>query len=128
MILLPYFIDTTNQSWTKLNLFLTEGARGFWQTDETEKQVKKMLKDNGFAVINTFTENGVMYAEVDQNKIQMSEFYTWDEVNPETSTEDVWRTYLIPASLHSCPIFQREFWTSTGLSPMIMNSSIFSSI
>lgn len=128
MILLPYFIDTSNQSWTKLNLFLTEGGRGFWQTDETEKQVKKMLKDNGFAVINTFTENGVMYAEVDQNKIQMSEFYTWDEVNPETSTEDVWRTYLIPASLRSCPIFQREFWTSTGLSPMIMKSSIFSSI
>ena len=128
MILLPYFIDTSNQSWTKLNLFLTEGGRGFWQTDETEKQVKKTLKDNGFAVINTFTENGVMYAEVDQNKIQMSEFYTWDEVNPETSTEDVWRTYLIPASLRSCPIFQREFWTSTGLSPMIMKSSIFSSI
>lgn len=128
MILLPYFIDTSNQSWTKLNLFLTDGGRGFWQTDETEKQVKKMLKDNGFAVINTFTENGVMYAEVDQNKIQMSEFYTWDEVNPETSTEDVWRTYLIPASLRSCPIFQREFWTSTGLSPMIMKSSIFSSI
>ena len=128
MILLPYFIDTSNQSWTKLNLFLTEGGRGFWQTDETEKQIKKTLKDNGFAVINTFTENGVMYAEVDQNKIQMSEFYTWDEVNPETSTEDVWRTYLIPASLRSCPIFQREFWTSTGLSPMIMKSSIFSSI
>lgn len=128
MILLPYFIDTSNQSWTKLNLFLTEGGRGFWQTDETEKQVKKTLKDNGFAVINTFTENGVMYAEVDQNKIQMNEFYTWDEVNPEISTEDVWRTYLIPASLRSCPIFQREFWLSTGLSPMIMKSSIFSSI
>jgi hypothetical protein len=128
MILLPYFIDTSNESWTKLNLFVTEGGRSFWQTDEKDSDVKKMLEENGFPILKTFTENGVVYAEVDQNKIQINDFYRWDEVNPDTSMEDVWRTYLIPASLRSCPIFQNEFWKSTGLSPMVMRSSIFSSI
>jgi hypothetical protein len=30
--------------------------------------------------------------------------------------------------LRSCPVFQREFWISTGLSPMIVKSSLLSSI
>jgi len=128
MILLPYFIDTTNQSWTKLNLFLTDGGRAFWHTEGEDSDIKKMLEENGFPVVNMFTENGIIYAQVNQDGIQINEFYTWDEVNPETSTEDVWRTYFIPASLRSCPIFQREFWISTGLSPMIVKSSLLSSI
>jgi len=52
MILLPYFIDTSDSNWIKVNLFLSDGGKSFWHTDESEKQVKKTLKENGFPLIS----------------------------------------------------------------------------
>lgn len=127
MILLPYFIDTSNQSWTKLNLFLTEGGRGFWQTDETEKQVKKMLKDNGFPLVSLKKEQDVMYASIDKTKMNISDFYQWSELeDPSKSEDDVWRTFIIPTALWSCPVFKQEFWRSTGLPSVLTSSPLFS--
>jgi hypothetical protein len=127
MILLPYFIDTSNPNWTKLNLFLSEGGKGFWHTDDTEKQVKKMLKENGFPLISLKTEQGVMYASIDSTKLNMSDFYQWSELTEtQTSQEDIWRTFLIPNALWSCPVFKQEFWQSTGLPSALTNSTILS--
>jgi len=127
MILLPYFIDTSNPNWTKLNLFLSEGGKGFWHTDDTEKQVMKMLKENGFPLISLKTEQGVMYANIDSTNLNMSEFYQWSELaDPQTSQEDIWRTFLIPNSLWSCSVFKQEFWQSTGLPLVLTNSTSLS--
>lgn len=126
MILLPYFIDTSNPNWYKVNLFLSDGGRNFWHTDDTEKQVKKMLKENGFPLINLKVEQGVMYANIDSTKLNMSEFYQWSEVDPHTSEDDVWRTFLIPNALWSCPVFKQEFWASSGLPPLLTTSTLFS--
>ena len=127
MILLPYFIDTSNPNWTKLNLFLSDGGRGFWHTDDSEKQVKKMLKENGFPLLSLKTEQGVMYANIDRTKLNISDFYQWSEVTDiQSSDDDVWRTFLIPTALWSCPIFKQEFWESTGLPPVLTSSSGFS--
>jgi len=124
MILLPYFIDTSSPNWIKLNLFLSEGGKGFWHTDDTERQVKKMLKENGFPLISLKTEQGVMYANIDSTKLNMSDFYQWSE--SQTSQEDIWRTFLIPIALWSCPVFKQEFWKSTGLPSILTNSTILS--
>jgi len=127
MILLPYFIDTSNPNWLKLNLFLSEGGKAFWHTDDTEKQVKKMLKENGFPLISLKVEQGVMYANIDRTKLNISDFYQWSEVTEiQSSDDDVWRTFLIPTALWSCPIFKQEFWASTGLPPVLTSSSVFS--
>lgn len=126
MILLPYFIDTSNPNWIKLNLFLSDGGRGFWHTDDTEKQVKKMLKENGFPLISLKSEQGVMYANIDSTKLNMSEFYHWSELeDPSKAEDDVWRTFLIPTALWSCPIFKQEFWKSTNLPPVLTGSALF---
>jgi hypothetical protein len=127
MILLPYFIDTSNPNWLKLNLFLSDGGKTFWHTDDTEKQVKKMLKENGFPLISLKVEQGVMYANIDRTKLNISDFYQWSEVTDiQSSDDDVWRTFLIPTALWSCPIFKQEFWASTGLPPVLTSSSVFS--
>jgi hypothetical protein len=127
MILLPYFIDTSNPNWLKLNLFLSDGGKTFWHTDDTEKQVKKMLKENGFPLISLKVEQGVMYANIDRTKLNISDFYQWSEVTDiQSSDDDVWRTFLIPTALWSCPIFKQEFWESTGLPPVLTSSSVFS--
>lgn len=127
MILLPYFIDETNPNWLKLNLFLSDGGKGFWQTDDTEKQIKKMLKDNGFPVLSFKTEQGVIYAKIDSTKLNMSEFYQWSELNdPARSEEDVWRVFLIPRALWSCTVFKEQFWVSTGLPLVSTGPPLFS--
>ena len=127
MILLPYFIDTSNPNWIKLNLFLSEGGKAFWHTDDTEKQIKKMLKENGFPLISLKVEQGVMYANIDSTKLNISDFYQWSEVeDPINSEDDVWRTFLIPSALWSCPVFKQEFWASTGLPPVLTSSTQFS--
>ena len=127
MILLPYFIDASNPNWLKLNLFLSDGGKSFWHTDETEKQVKKTLKDNGFPLLSLKTEQGIMYANIDSTKLNMSEFYQWSELeDPVTSEDDAWRTFLIPVALWSCPVFKQEFWASTGLPPVLTGSTVFS--
>jgi hypothetical protein len=126
MILLPYFIDASNPNWLKLNLFLSDGGKAFWQTDDTEKQVKKMLKENGFPLLSLKAEQGVMYANIDSTKLNMSEFYQWSEVNYLTSEDDVWRSFLIPIALWSCPIFKQEFWASSGLPSVLTASTVFS--
>ena len=127
MIHLPYFIDAANPNWFKLNLFLSDGGKAFWHTDDTEKQVKKMLKENGFPLLSLKTEQGVMYANIDSTKLNMSEFYQWSELtDPQVSEDDVWRTFLIPKALWSCPIFKEQFWASTGLPSVLTSSPLFS--
>lgn len=127
MILLPYFIDASNPNWLKLNLFVSDGGKSFWHTDDTEKQVKKMLKENGFPLLSLKTEQGIMYANIDNTKLNMSEFYQWSELeDPQASEDDVWRTFLIPTALWSCAIFKQEFWASSGLPSVLTSSTLFS--
>ena len=127
MILLPYFIDTSNLNWFKINLFLSDGGRTFWRTDETEKQVKKTLKENGFPLLSLKTQDGIMYANIDSTKLNMSDFYQWSELeDPSISQEDAWRTFLIPVALWSCPVFKEQFWASTGLPSVLTSSPLFS--
>ena len=127
MILLPYFIDASNPNWLKLNLFLSDGGKGFWHTDDTEKQVKKVLKENGFPLISLKVEQGVMYANIDNTKLNISEFYHWSELaDPDTSEDDIWRTFIIPTAVWSCPVFKQEFWASSGLPTLLTSSAVFS--
>jgi hypothetical protein len=106
---------------------LSEGGKSFWHTDDTEKQVKKMLKENGFPLISLKTEQGVMYANIDASKLNRNDFYSWSELtDPSKAEDDVWRTFLIPVALWSCPVFKQEFWVSSGLPPMLTSSTLFS--
>jgi len=86
-----------------------------------------MLKENGFPLLSIKKEQGVMYANIDSTKLNMSEFYQWSELeDPAKSEDDVWKTFLIPTALWSCDVFKQEFWASTGLPPLLTTSTLFS--
>lgn len=115
MLLIPYFKDTTNPDWLQLSLFLCEGGRSIWSVDDmTDKEIKKMLKDNGFPVVKLERHESTVYAAIDRSKLSMSDFYQWDEINPNATSEskDIWRTLQIPLALLSCPVFKEHFWKS----------------
>jgi len=117
MILIPYFVDTSNQNWFKVNVFLSCGGRQHWTIDDDkDKGIIKMLKENGFPVLKLKRDNDIIYAHIDNTKLQMGDFYTWSEVDPLNSEQDVWRTFFIPTALWSCPIFKENFKMSSGIS------------
>ena len=115
MILAPYFWDSSDPNWFRLGIFLCAGGREMWQVDnkEKDKAILKMLKDNGFPVISMQKQSDVLYAQIDP-KANLSEFYFWDEIDPKTSCEDVWRTFQIPKSLWTCPIFREYLWKTVN--------------
>lgn len=114
MKLLPYF-STTDSNWIILNIFLSEGGRSTWEIDDTETDVKSMLSENGFPLVNMNKMGDTIYAEIDGSTIKMSDFYMWTEVDPKISENDVWRRLTIPVALWSCPVFKENFWKSAGL-------------
>jgi hypothetical protein len=124
MILAPYFWNTTDPNWFKLGIFLCAGGRELWNVDDkdTDKAILKMLKENGFPVLGLKRQPGLILASIDP-KANLSEFYTWDEIDPRNSSEDVWRTFMIPAALWTCPVFREHFWKSSGL-PSILSAAL----
>jgi len=124
MILIPYFIDTSKKDWIQLGLFLCSGGHEVWSVDESEKQVAQMLSTNGFPVLTMDRQSDALYAKIDIAKLQMADFYTWDELDPKTSQEDCWRIFNIPKALWSCPIFKEYYWKAAKL-PFAMTTSSF---
>ena len=127
MLLIPYFKDTTNPDWLQLSLFLCEGGRSIWSVDDmTDKEIKKMLKDNGFPVVKLERHESTVYAAIDRSKLSMSDFYQWDEINPNATSEskDIWRTLQIPLALLSCPVFKEHFWKSARVPPYIITTLV----
>ena len=127
MLSIPYFKDTTNPDWLQLSLFLCEGGRSIWSVDNmTDKEIKKMLKDNWFPVVKLERHESTVYATIDRSKLSMSDFYQWDEINPNATSEskDIWRTLQIPLALLSCPVFKEHFWKSARVPSYIITTLV----
>ena len=120
MILAPYFWNIADPNWFKLGIFLCAGGRELWNIGDkdTDKQILKMLKENGFPVLDLKRHTGLILASIDP-KSNLSEFYMWDEIDPRNSSEDVWRTFMIPTALWTCPVFREHFWKSSDLPPIL---------
>jgi len=122
MILAPYFWNTVDPNWFKLGIFLCAGGRELWNVGDkdTDKQILKMLKENGFPVLGLkrHADQGLILVSIDP-KASLSDFYMWDEIDPMKAQEDVWRTFTIPAALWTCPVFKEHFWKFAGLAPVL---------
>lgn len=115
MILIPYYIETTNPALKVVHVFLCSGGRSLWSVKGTNKSILQMLEENGFPVKSVKKESDIIYALIDDTRLKKDDFYTWDEINPQVSEEDIWRTFLIPTVLSTCPIFKEKFIESSNL-------------
>ena len=120
MILVPFFWDTSDETWIQFGVFLCSGGRQFWSIDDTDtdEQVKAMMEDNGFPVVEIRRTPVGVFVEVDHASIKLSNFYMWTEIDPKVSEEDVWRIYKIPVALWSDPVFKEHRWKTSGVLPL----------
>ena len=95
MILIPFFWNTSDENWIHFGVFLCSGGRLFWSVEDTDTddQIRTMLEENGFPVTEIRRTAVGTFVEIDHEKIKLSNFYMWSEIDPKTSEEDVWRTY-----------------------------------
>ena len=131
MFIVPYY-KSVDSSWTRYSLFLLHGGRELWSIADTVRpaQIKTILKKNDLvAVAGPPAKLGSCYfVEIDTAKTNLAEFYTWEEVEFPSGSEDCWRTLSMPTDLLSCSVFCSQFWTSTALPEVNTVRDFFSKV
>jgi hypothetical protein len=99
MKVLPFYLKQkqTQVSITNLTLFLANGGKALWQTEETtvtEKQLKEeYLEPNGFVWKQIVQTPDVFYGEIDSQKTPLQDFYTWEDAQKSKDRVECWRSF-----------------------------------
>ena len=130
MFVLPYW-KSVDDNWIHIHLFLSEGGRTLWQVDDSLKpaQIKATLKKNDLIAIGTpLKQNGISFVEIDTVKTNLTEFFSWDEIDTVNGSEDCWRQLHVPVELSTCKVFQEIYWKSTALPEVESVHAFFSKV
>ena len=130
MFIVPYY-KSVDSSWTRYSLFLSNGGKELWSIADTVKpaQIKTILKKNDLVVAGAPVKLGSCYfVEIDTTKTNLAEFYTWEEVDFPSGSEDCWRTLSMPTDLLGCGVFCSQFWTATALPEVSTVIDFFSKV
>lgn len=116
MLLIPVFWKKSD-TWLELGIFLSNGGKSIWEIDDssTDSDIKTLLEGNDMPLISITRHANTAYAKIDIDRLHLNEFYTWNEIDPKTSTLDVWRILQIPRGLWSCGVFREELWNKIEL-------------
>lgn len=116
MLLIPVFWKKSD-TWLELGIFLSNGGKSIWEIHDTstDTDIKNLLQDNDMPLISITRHANTAYAKIDIDQLHLNEFYTWNEIDPKTSTLDVWRILQIPRGLWSCGVFREELWNKIEL-------------
>ena len=73
---------------------LTLGGTDLWQEEEVLRLKEDVLDPNGLPLLCYDTYKGIHFCQLDPSRMDLSEYYEWDEVDP-TVTPSVfcWRTF-----------------------------------
>lgn len=85
-----------------------DGGRALWDIGTYDP--KTILVESGFPLRGVHIQGDQIWAEIDSASLDFTEFYTWDEVDPDTATQDLWKFILAPSDLWSDPVFQQHIW------------------
>lgn len=82
---------------TKLSLFLANGGRVCWQTDEktvTEEELcKEYLEPNGLVPKKIYFTSNMVFVEIDLLQTKLENFYTWEEAYQSRQRYECWRNF-----------------------------------
>lgn len=100
MKLVPFLLkqkESTRVNTYILQVFLTEGGKELWEigsmTSPDEIQ-KEFLEPNDFFCEAINIHNDITYAKLDAGQMNLSAFYTWEELQTQKKKEDCFRTFI----------------------------------
>lgn len=120
MKLLPYVLTKLeNKEFTlwRFTLFLSHAGKALWETEtpgmlSVEKIQTEYCSPNGLQVktISLHAEKNIAYIEIDTEKTNFSDFYTWEEAMMRNDKPECWKHfYFIQDNNHTF------WWTPKGL-------------
>lgn len=119
MKLVPFFLTRQNQngfSIVGLSVFLSHAGKAIWLTDESGPVSEKTIRQdycepNGFVVESIkIVEKTLAFIEVNPAKMNLSEFYTWEEALQNPSKPECWRKFYFVQDKEGA-----EWWSPKGL-------------
>ena len=114
--MLPFYVkqkkthtQTQGQiSITKLGVFLANGGRVCWQTDEPvtkEQLIKEYLEPNGLLPKSIHFTDKMIFVEIDLLQTKLENFYTWEEAYTNKQRYECWRNFYFFKDALNAPWF-----------------------
>jgi hypothetical protein len=119
MKLVPFFLTKHIQNGftiVSLSLFLSHAGKSIWTTDEPgfisqQSIVQEYCEPNGFVVecIQSLDKT-LAFVQVNPSKMNISEFYTWEEALHQPTKPECWRKFYFVQDKDGA-----EWWSPKGL-------------
>ena len=82
---------------TKLAVFLANGGKQCWQTDEPTVTKQQLLDDyllpNGLVPLTIHFTDKLILVQIDPVQTNLQEFYTWEEAYKHRQRPECWRNF-----------------------------------
>ena len=96
----------------QLGIFLSNGGSALWSIGDNE-DINAVLIGNGFPALTlSVSDDGIVYAQIDRDTVDMSGFYTTDD--PDIVDKDVWHCIDVPMDILGLPEFLNIFYRLTN--------------
>jgi len=119
MKLVPFFLTNhTQNNFTivSLSLFLSHAGKSIWTPDESGTLNEATIYEdycqpNGFVVESIRMQGtSIAFIQVNPQKMNLSDFYTWDEALQITAKPECWRKFYFIQDKDGA-----EWWSPKGL-------------
>ena len=118
MKLVPFFLTETIKNTFHvqiLSVFLAHAGKAVWSTEELgilsqEVILRDYCEPNGFVVKQLQIEKDIAYIQIDPEKTNLSDFYTWDEALHTAGKPECWRRFFFLQDKEGS-----DWWSPKGL-------------
>ena len=99
MKVLPFFLKRVQGQlqMVHLSLFLSNGGRTLWQTDEASLSQKDLEREylllNGLIPSKVIVEKDTAFVQIDPTQTKLADFYSWEEAYKHPQKPECWRSF-----------------------------------
>lgn len=118
MKLLPFFLTETTKNTFHvhiLSVFMAHAGKSIWTTEEKgivsrEAILRDYCEPNGFVIKQLLLEKDIAYIQIDPEKTNLSDFYTWEEALANPAKPECWRRFYFFQDKEGS-----DWWSPKGL-------------